>query len=209
MAYLKRQAASKKLPIERKGTTYVAKAMSHYKSAIPVSIAVRDLLHLARTTREVKLMIKDKKLKINGKPVKTCMDSIKLFNIFEADKHYYLTLLPTGKMTLAYSKDKNRICKVTGKKILKGSKIQLNLHDGSNILSNEPIKINDTILLSPEGKIKDKISFSKGKKAIIISGKHAGSFGKIEDMQENNIKIAFENKEGSAVIGKDRVILHE
>jgi len=63
MAYLKRQAASKKLPIERKGTTYVAKAMSHYKSAIPVSIAVRDLLHLARTTREVKLMIKDKKLK--------------------------------------------------------------------------------------------------------------------------------------------------
>lgn len=209
MAYLKRQAANKKLPIERKGTKYIARALSHSNSAIPVVIAVRDLLGLARTTREVKLMIKDKKLSINNKPVKSPRDSIKLFNIFGADKHYYLSLSPIGKIILVPSKDKNRICKVVGKKILKGGKVQFNLHDGSNVLSKENISINDTLLLAPEGKIKDKVSFTKGKKAVITSGKHAGSSGKIEDIMDNQVKILFDNKEGSAIVDSSRVVVHE
>ena len=105
--HLKRQKAAIKLPIPRKGTKYIARALSNLNNSVTVVIAVRDMLKLARTAAEVKKMIHRKLLKINGKNVKDYRESIRLFNLFEADKPYILTLLPTGKFTLEESKEKN------------------------------------------------------------------------------------------------------
>ena len=63
--HLKRQEAITKLPIPRKGTKYVARALSHLDNSVPVVIAVRDMLRLARTTSEVKKMIHEKIFKLN------------------------------------------------------------------------------------------------------------------------------------------------
>ena len=137
-----RKASSTKLPIPRKGTKYIARASSHLNDSVPVVIAIRDMLKLARTAKEVKEMIKDKLLKINGKIVRDYRESIRLFNIFEADKPYKLTILGTGKF--AFEEEKNselRTCKIVNKRLLKSGKIQFNLHDGSNILSKENMRI--------------------------------------------------------------------
>ena len=49
-----RQKATTRLPIRRKGTQYVAVASSSLENSVPVVIAVRDILNLARTKKEVK-----------------------------------------------------------------------------------------------------------------------------------------------------------
>src|SRR3989344_7573807 len=133
-----RVQSTKKLPIPRKGTKYVARALSHLNDSVPIVIALRDMLKLARTANEVRKMIKQKALKINGRVVKDYRESILLFNILEADKSYELSLLQTGKFTLVSSQSKNlRLCKVVNKRLLKNNVVQVNLHDGTNLLTKK------------------------------------------------------------------------
>ena len=189
-----RAEVTTKIPIPRKGTKYVARSLSHLKNSVPVVIAVRDMLKLARTTDEVKRMIHQKALKINGKEVKDQRESIKLFNIFEADKTYFLTLTKTNKFILKETKSKERICKIVNKTLLRNKKIQLNLHDGSNILSSEKFSINDTIYITLEGEIIKHIPFEPGKTCFIISGKYAGFEGKIDSIELNKSHVKINDR---------------
>jgi len=201
-----RQEATTRLPMERKGKKYVARASSHLETSVPVVVAVRDILNLAKTKSEVKKMINQKILKINGRNVRSQNESIKLFNIFEAGKTYVLKLSPTRKFFLEEAKDgKERLCKVIGKTLLSGNKIQLNLHDGTNILGDNKIKINDSLYLDFSGKIKKHISLEKGNEVFIISGRYEGRSGKISDIQDKKVTIKF--KEGSSTLNPESIIM--
>ncbi|MBU1051632.1 MAG: hypothetical protein KJ718_03685 [Nanoarchaeota archaeon] len=203
-----RSQVNKKIPIPRKGTKYVARSLSHLKNSVPVVIAVRDMLNLANTTHEVKEMIKQKLLKINGREVKDHRDSIKLFNLFDADNQYLLTLTTNGKFVFKETKNKERSCKVINKKVLKGKKIQLNLHEGSNILSSDKkINTQDTIYLDHEGKITKHIPFEKGKECIVIKGKFLGQKGKVEFIEDNKAKIKLKEKDIETELDKNGVIV--
>lgn len=202
-----RNQVTKKIPIERKGTKYVARALGSLDNSVPAVIAVRDMLHLAKTTKEVKEMIKNKALKINGREVKDHRESIYLFNLFEADKIYNLTLLPTGRFVLEESKHKNeRICKVIGKKNVSGNRIQINCHDGSNILSKEKIKNSDTIYLDNSGKITKVVSLEKGKDCFVISGKYAGQKGKVNSLDDGKITVHLHDSKNSVSLDKKGVV---
>lgn len=193
-----RAQASKKLPIPRKGTQYVARSLSNLRDSVPVVIAVRDMLNLAKTAKEVRHMIKEKSLKINGREVKDYRDAIKLFNLFHADKTYILSLTPQGKFTLDPTNQKDRPCKVIGKKVLNKKQTQINLQDGTNIISNDnKIKTQDTVYIDAEGKIKKHLEFSHGKDCLIIKGKLLGHKGKIEKIENGKavIKIAHTGQE--------------
>ncbi|MCH7525605.1 MAG: hypothetical protein IIC74_11590, partial [Bacteroidetes bacterium] len=75
------------------------------------------------------------------------------------------------------SKDKNRICKVLNKTLSKKNKIQINLHDGSNVLTEDKIKTQDTVYLDGENKIAKHDPLEKGKPCLVISGKYLGKEG--------------------------------
>jgi len=205
--HLKRQEAPTKLPIPRKGTKFVARALSNVKNSVPVVIAIRDILLLARTTAEVKKMIHQKLLKLNGRPVKDYRESITLFNILEADKPYVLTLIETGKFALEEVKDPTmRLCKVTSKTLIKNNKIQLNLHDGSNLISENKISIGDSVYLDMSGKIKKHIPMEKGKRVLVIKGKYLGLKGAIESLEGNEVTIALPDNKLTS-IDKRQVIV--
>ncbi len=202
--HLKRQLASTKLPIPRKGTKFVVRALSDIENSVPVLIAIRDMLKLARTTKEVKKMLNDNLIKLNGRVVKNYREGIRLFNIFEAGKSYVLTLLPTGRFFLEESKDKKRLCKVINKIVLKNGRIQLNLHDGSNIITNDKISVGDSVYLDFEGKLLKYLTMEKGKDIFVFSGKYIGLKGKIESMEKNKLEINLEN-EKKTVLSKQQV----
>jgi small subunit ribosomal protein S4e len=201
----KRQAVSKKIPIPRKGTKYVARSRMDLQNSVPLVVAVRDMLKLARTAKEVKKMIKQKLLKINGKEVKDYRASLRLFNILEAGKTYALTITKTGRLSLEETKEKNRVCKVIDKTLLKGNKIQLNLHDGSNVIAKEKINTYDSVYLDSSNKILKHVQLEKGKACLIISGKYLGEKGKIESINEK-ITVSLEDKEFSAQLEKRSVV---
>jgi small subunit ribosomal protein S4e len=207
----KRQTISTKLPLTRKGNKYVVVASSHKRDAVPVVIAIRDMLKLARSSKEVQSMINQKLLQLNGKTVSSLKTPVKLFNILKADKLYILTILPTKKFTLAPAPSStSRIAKVINKTILPKNKTQLNLHDGTNVITQEKVSVNESVELSFDGKIKSHIKPEKGKKAFIFLGKHAGHEGKIEEIDEHNnahLKIKDSDSESLTEIPLSHIII--
>ncbi len=187
-----RAETSKKLPIARKGTKYVARQSSDLDSSVSVLFAVRDMLKIAKTAKEVKEMIKNKSLKLNNREVKDERQSLRLFNILHADKNYILKLNQTGKFYLEPTKSDERPCKVIGKTILSKGRVQLNLHDGSNVLSKDKVKINDTLYLDKNNKLVKHISFEKGSKIFVTHGKYMGNTGKIDSLENNFVLVSLE-----------------
>lgn len=193
--HLKRSKASMKVPVPRKGTKYLARARNHADNGVPVVIAVRDMLGLAKNSKEVRYMINNKLLKINNREVKDIRESIKLFNILSADKQYVLEILPTGRFQFKETKESSRICKVIGKKILAGKKTQINLHDGTNLISKENVSVGDSVELGPDNKLKKIIKIDKGKSVFIISGGSIGLTGKIKELSGRKATVSIDGKD--------------
>ncbi|MGV8142552.1 MAG: hypothetical protein ACP5NS_02855 [Candidatus Pacearchaeota archaeon] len=195
------------LPLPRKGTKYVARALRNNSSAVPVVIALRDMLKIASTTKEVNFMIHNKMIKINGETVSNSHQPIDLFSIFHADKSYKLTVLPTGRFAFVETKDNSRPVRVIGKTAIKGKKIQYNLHDGTNIISKENMNVGDTLVLDFENKIKKHISLDKGKEALVVSGSNIGKSGKIISISGKNVNLSIEGQKEEVVLQKTQIIV--
>lgn len=203
--HLTRKQATTKLPIKRKGTKYLARARNNINESVPIVIAIRDILFLAKTAKEVKKMIQQRILKINGKPANDLRDSIRLFNILEADKTYFLTYSPSKKFIFnEVKKDSLRLTKVVNIHLVKGGKIQINLHDGTNLLTKDKITVGDSLYLDEKNTVKKRISLEKGKEILAIKGKYLGQHGRIESVKEDKCLVHF--KEGSALLNKVSLI---
>jgi len=153
------------------------------------------MLRLADTSKEVKGMIHDKKIMINGKLAKTLNDPICLFSILSADKNYLLNILPTGRFELKETKEKDRKLKIIGKSMVKGKVLQYALHDGTNVISDKNFSVGDTLILNTENKIQKHMAMDKGKEAFAFAGNYTGKIGKIENIDGNKIKIKFDKEE--------------
>jgi len=195
--------------LPKKGTKYIARANSNSREGLPVVVAVRDMLKLAKTSKEVQFMINNKLLKINGRVVKDVKESLVLFNIFEADKSYELGILPTGRYFFEETKAKTRVCKVSGITNLKNKKVQINLHDGTNVLISpkEKVKIGDSVEIDFGGKLGKVLSLEKGKKVTIVSGKNVGLRGKIQEIDKNKVKIKFDEIEKEVELDKSHIFV--
>ncbi len=191
-----RQETTTKLPISRKGNKYVARAISHVQSSVPVIIAMRDMLKQARTSAEVKALIKAKQLKINGRAVKDFRESIRLFNVFEADKPYMLTILPTKKFSFTEPFTKNaRIVNITDKRLVGKGKVQYNFHDGSNLISSTEMKTGDSVVLDFSGKQIKHIPLEKGKEVFVFSGSYTGAKAKVIEVEGKQVKVNVNGKD--------------
>ena len=77
-----------------------------------------------------------------------------------------------------------KLVRVENKRVIKGGKVQLNLHDGTNILSDKKVKTGDVLQVTlPDMKIKTVLEFKKGAQALITGGSHVGSISKIKDIE--------------------------
>ena len=205
--HLKRSQTNRRWPIKRKGTKYVAKAKGHVSEGVPVVVALREMLKIAKTSKEAKQMVNSGVIKLNGKPVKNIKESVKLFNVLEAAKKYVLTILTTGRFDFKEEKSDSRLCKVVDKKMLKGKKIQLNLHDGTNILADKKINIGDSVELDFSNKVKNVISLEKGKNAFVISGRSIGKTGKIQEIENKKVKVKFDKEDKEVELEMSHVMV--
>ena len=85
-----------------------------------------------------------------------------------------------------------KLCRINNKTTIKGGHIQLNLHDGRNILikvqdptkpKEDKYKRMDVLKISiPEQEIQKVLRFKENNIAIIFSGKNIGQVGKISNV---------------------------
>jgi len=195
------------IPLARKGSKYVARAMRFSKSTVPAVVAVRDMLNLATTTKEVKQMIHEKMLKINGKVVQDIHQPIHIFSIFHADKDYRMTVRPTGRFEFEETGDTTRLAKVIGKTVVRDGAMQYNLHDGTNLISKDKIRVGDTLIINFENKIKRHLAVDKGKNVFVISGSNIGESGLITNINENKIAVKLHDKKEEVVLNKAQIIV--
>lgn len=194
MSHLKRQQVPKSWPIPRKGTKLVVKPRFNLREGIPLLIFIRDMLKIAQNRKEVKKALNEKKILINGKNAKDEKQGILLLDVITivpAKKAYKLILNEKGKFDYEETKEKNsKISKIIGKKMLKGKKLQINLMDGRNYLSDIKCKINDSVVIDfKENKIIKKIELKEKAKVLIFAGKHAGKKGIVIKIEGKTAEI--------------------
>ena len=214
MSHLKRQSAPKSWPIQRKGTTFVVRPNVGFSNSLPILIILRDLLKVAQNKKEVKRMIHLKNILLNGKEVKNEKEGVLLFDIITftpSKKNYRLTILKNEKFNveeIAENENNTKIAKIIGKKVLKRKKIQLNLSDGRNFLSNINCKVGDSVLINLKNKkIEKLLALTENSKVIVFAGKHSGDRGKIEKIDENKKTAEINNgKENINVLIKQFMV---
>ncbi|MFH1331967.1 MAG: 30S ribosomal protein S4e [archaeon] len=217
--HLKRLMAPKTWPIKRKEHKWITRPNSGphpLKKCLPLNIVIKNLLKYAKTSREVKLILNQGKILINNVARKDPKFPIGLMDVIQVPElkgQYRIVYNPQGKLKLiAISADEAKLkpCKIVNKKTLKGKKTQLNFKDGSNrIVDKDSYKVNDTLIidLTKEKKdgIKKHLKFEKGATIYLTDGKHVGTTGMIEEIQNTfqNQTIIFKTEKETYKTSKD------
>ena len=207
--HLKRQKVPKNWPIKRKGTAYIVRPNANISNGIPILVALRDMLKLAQNRKEVKKVIHSKNLLLNGFPVRDEKNSITLFDtltLVPSNESYRLSLSEKGKFQIEKinaGEETHKIAKVINKKMLKGKKVQLNLSDGRNFLSDIKCNVNDSVLIDlKKKKIEKCLPLKEKGEVLVFAGKHAGKKANINkiDQVKKMSELTFENKKINVLI---------
>lgn len=194
MAHIKKTKMPKTWPVPRKGKRkrFIAIPSHSTNKGISLLFLIRDVLGLAKTRKEVRIMTFGGMVKINNK-VRT--DENFPVNVLDVvclsagkEERFYRLEIVNKKFTLVEidAKDADsKVVKIIGKKILSGGKVQMNLRDGQNFLSDAKFNVGDSAVLDTKKNVVKKIlELKKGAHVEIIIGKHAGKKGEIVGFEE-------------------------
>ncbi len=195
MAHLSTLAAPKSWPIKRKGVKWIAKPTPgphNLQSSIPLIILLRNILKLTKTKRETKKLLNTGAVIINKKIRKEPNFPVGIMDIIEFPKTNQCLMLKLNekeKFTLVQIKKEDaqyKLYKIINKISLKNKKIQLNLIDGTNLLVEKgDYKTGDTIVYNLlTKKIEKRLGLEKGALIYLISGKHTGVIGTLEEIKK-------------------------
>ncbi len=217
---LKRKPAPRFWPIHRKEFVWVIKpspGAHRIENCLPLAVALRDVLRYAKTRKEAKTIVSSGKIQVNGKLVREDDLPIGLMDVISIEdisKHF--CVLPSNKGLLLALIDKKqaefKLCRIEDKTVVSKDRVQLNLHDGSNIsvknAETEKSEISyetlDTLKVSiPERQILEYVKMEEGGFAIITGGKNTGKHGKIVEIEKargkkrRNSLATIEDKDGN------------
>jgi len=188
---LKRLAAPRVWYIPRKTHKWAVKPSPgpHPQDrSIPLIYIIRDYLRYADTSREARMIISAGKVFVDGRVVRDYKFPVGLMDVIsipETDDYFRVIMLPQGYVGLIrIPKEAStwKLVRIENKTTVKGGKIQLNLHDGRNILLDQNMyKTGDVLKIEvPSQRILDVFEFKEGNVAMIIGGNHFGKYGIIE-----------------------------
>lgn len=193
--HLKRLTAPVSWQIAKKEEKFVTKTSPgpHSGAAMPVAVWLRDKMGLAGNMKEVKRILNQRQVIVNGRPVTDPKIGLGIFDIISIPKigKYYRVLTDKkGRMvTIEIDAEaaKTRLCKIRNKRTVRGGKVQLNLLYGANLLADNTYRPKDSIVVNLEGEnrfqIVDHFPFAVGNMAMVIGGKHAGKVGRIGEIR--------------------------
>jgi len=220
--------APKAVHIHRKENTWTVRtrAGAHAKGAsVSLGVAIRNFTPLAKTLKEVKKILNNGDIKVNGRVKKDYGFGIGLFDIISIEKQkvFYRVLIDNkGRIILTEMKKESneKLCRVE-KKISTNKGIQLTTNDGITIMGTDA-KVGDTLRISvPGNKVEEIFAMEKGAVVYITKGGHCAEQGKIAEIipgtasRNKLIKVEKEGKEYATtaknifIVGKDKIAIDE
>ena len=199
--HTKRYNTGKYVHINKKETTFFINTRpGPHRKDFSLSLAhiLRDLLQVVNSFKEAKKIIKEGKILVDGKIVKDPRYPIGLMDVIEIpDLKKNFRVLPQLKMGLMPieipDKEKGfKLCRIENKTNVKGGKIQLNLHDGRNILIalKDPTKPKEDKYKTmgvlkikvPSQEIIEYYPLKENVPILVVSGKNLGMNGSIQSI---------------------------
>jgi small subunit ribosomal protein S4e len=192
--HLKRLNAPRVLSIKRKQKIWTIRPLPGphpLEKSIALGIIIRDYLNLADNLKETKRILTNGEVQVDGivrKKHEFPCGLMDVISIPTLKKDFRILFDRRGKLQLVpiSSKDATwKLCRVENKKILRGKKIQLNLHDGRNkIIEKDDYKTGDVLRLTfKDQKIDEVFKFQKGTVSLITGGSHIGEIANIDDIE--------------------------
>lgn len=192
--HLKRLAAPRTVRLHRKEKKWTIKQSPGphpLEKSIPLGLIIRDYLKLCDTYREVKRVISSGDILVDGvkrKNHKFPCGFMDVISIPKVKQDYRILYDKNGRLTLVPISGKDaewKLQRIENKTIIKGNKVQLNFHDGRNlIVKKDEYKTGDVLKISfKDNKISDVFKYEKGTISMIIGGSHIGETANIEEIQ--------------------------
>ena len=199
---LKRKPAPKIWPIHRKEFVWTVKPTPgphSLEKCLPLTIVLREILGFAKTRKEAKIIASQGKVYVDGRVRREDKFPVGLMDVVsfpEIDKHFRVLPSHKGLILHPISKEETtfKLCRIEDKTIVKNGHIQLNLHDGSNVLikvadpknpQEDVYQTFDTVQLSlPDRQIIGHIKIKEKDFVLITGGKNMGKYGRIMEIEE-------------------------
>lgn len=210
--HLKRIAAPKTWPIERKKTTFIARPkpsgqpMEH---TLPVIVVMRDLLHVVENRTQAKRIMHALTVAVNGKRIYKTSAGIGFMDLLTiGDKHYRITISEKNRLAALPVKKGQEftVQRIRGKTSVRGGKTQLNCQSGFNIIvEKDTYSVGDSIVVKG-GKVQEHLPLQKKATVFVTGGSHIGTVGNVTDIDGQIVTVGeFQTLKGYAyVIGKEK-----
>ena len=204
-ARLKRKPAPAFWPIHRKELPWIVKPSSGSHSlekCLPLTLVLRDMLGIAQTRKECRIILSQGKIIVNGKVYKKDDVPVGLMDVVaipESNKYYRVMPSHKGLYVAPISKEESNVSllRVENKSTVHNG-IQIALHDGSIMLikvadPKNPTEVTyetfDIIKVTyPEKQVIETLKTKEGNLAIITGGKNIGKQGKIVEIEKTQAK---------------------
>jgi small subunit ribosomal protein S4e len=202
---LKRNPSPDFWPIHRKELTWVVKPASGPHSldnCLPLTLVLRDILGVAKTKKEVDMILSEGKVMVDGKVRRKADFPVGLMDVISlpALAKFY-RVFPTHKGLSLVSIDKSqaqfKLCRVEDKTTVSNG-VQVALNDGSNVLikvanpknpTEVPYETFDILKMSlPDKQVNGVIKTKMGNLAVITGGKNIGKIGRIVEIEKTEAK---------------------
>lgn len=207
----KRLAASKVVPVLRKENAWQIKASSgpHKKrNSAALGFVLRNMIGVAANARETRSLLNQGLVLVDGNTAKDAKRPVGLFDlvtVIPEKKTFRVLFNRRGRLCLSEEKfeEREKICKVVGKKSIAGNVIQLVTNDGRTFKEKKTEAcVGDSLLVVvPEQKVLKVIRQASGKTALVIDGKHIGMVAKVKSFVAGTMrrpKLAnLETKDGN------------
>ena len=217
---LKRKPAPRFWPIHRKEFEWIVKPSSgphSLEKCLPLSLVLRDILGVAETRKEAKMIISQGKVYVDGKVRRKDDFPVGLMDVISiSDMNKFFRIMPSHKGLLLNLVSKEeasfKLSRVEDKTIVKNGRVQIALHDGSNILATVDDHKNpqvvyqtfDILKLSlPDKQVIDHLKTKEGNLAVITGGKNIGKQGRIVEIEKaeakkrRNALVVIEDEKGN------------
>ncbi len=185
---------------------------------VPVSFVLKKI-GLANTSRDAKKILNSRVVFVDGRVVTDVKRPVGFMDVVSVKgiKSVRVFLDVLGNLVFVdvpNAETNKKLCRIIGKTVLSKGKVQLNLSDGRNVLSDVECKVGDSLLLElPSQKILDVLRLEKGSFVFLSGGAHIGKFGVVDDIKEGKLWFSFNGesfetlKKFAFVVGKDKPVL--
>jgi len=203
MAHLKRHAMPAIWHLARKRKVFVVRPSPgpHPRdNCIPLQVVLRDILHYVENAGEAKKILNEGRVLVDKKTRKDIHYPLGLMDVLEipdVKEQFRVGVNRKGLVLekIPASEAGRKLCRVKNKTAVKGGMVQLNLHDGRNIIVEKKIhyRTGDSILIQLRDtshpmqrggeEILKHFKLEKGSYAVITAGRNTGVKGKIRDIR--------------------------